>query len=53
MKHKIKITIEANFGSDFQEKIGMNILNLSIDFWKKYMETKHKKTIITIKKKQS
>ena len=42
----MKITIEAKFGSKFQEKTATKYLIQMIKVWKIFFEDKHKKTKI-------
>ncbi|MCR4313546.1 MAG: hypothetical protein NUV58_04820 [Candidatus Roizmanbacteria bacterium] len=42
-KKKIKITIEAEFGSDFQEIVHEDLLFVFLKNWKLFMEYRHKK----------
>lgn len=41
---KIVITINAKFGSEFQESTAIGALRIIIDTWSAYWGTNHKKT---------
>lgn len=44
----IKITVEAKFGSSFQEEFGVGSLKAMMDAWSRYVQSSHKKNKINI-----
>jgi len=45
----MKVVIEVEFGSDFQEEIHSSSLVLMLKAYKQFMELKHKKNLTTYK----
>lgn len=48
MKKTIQITVEAEFGSSFQEEFGVGSLKAMMDAWARYVLNSHKKNKINV-----
>lgn len=46
---KIVIEIDGKFGSDFRNECGPETLELMLNAWKQFEESRHKKTKLEIK----
>jgi len=46
---KVKITIDMNFGSDFQHEIWLDYLYMFLTQFKEFITTKHKKTTMSFR----
>lgn len=47
MERKITITIDAKWGSEFQQEFMEDMLKVLLKTWKDYSESKHKQNKIT------